>query len=551
MNKLKPNEFMTKAMRPAAERAAQPSQPAIEIPTVDVEPAIDADAPMASGPSAHDATLDRGAPQDAQDCDSKSKSAGEARWAAAGSPPGTLNGAKSTGHGGQKKRANETRLIDISTIDRSIQMRPVDDDLTDEYAESKAAGAILPDPLVCEVKDEERGAVIYLVDGAHRLAAYIRLGILAVQCMVMFGTLKDAMLAAAACNVTHGLRRTIADKWRAVTMALSVVYEWTDNRIAEHCGVSANFVATVREKYKLEHGITDDSGIRIDAGGRTIKPRVRKTADDNHGAKESVDEQASDAPAVPHTIEEPQESPEGTIPASETGGHETQANDRDHGEDDEVQQSEPNLAPEEQESLQVLEQLATKHSEKSQESPDDVEPSGGMGDLEGEEREGSLPADAAPQELSQVPERLVAEPAEEHQESPEHVRQVNETGDDESQVPESSHDVEGVLLQPAPDAGEPDVVPSGPTAEAERASAPQKSVAEPAAKEVASRGSVASTDDPKPIQTEANADVAEVPQELWAWALAPITRNLQSVHDKGVQRSTIVTAIDEIINTIW
>lgn len=56
----------------------------------------------------------------------------------------------------------------------------------------------------------------------------------------------DAVLAAAGANKTHGLRRTNADKRRAVEMALSVAGGRSDHWIAERCGVSPTTVGTVR-----------------------------------------------------------------------------------------------------------------------------------------------------------------------------------------------------------------------------------------------------------------------------------------------------------------
>lgn len=47
-------------------------------------------------------------------------------------------------------------------------------------------------------------------------------------------------------NAAHGLRRTIADKRRAVAMALALHGEMTDRAIADHCDVSNTFVGEIR-----------------------------------------------------------------------------------------------------------------------------------------------------------------------------------------------------------------------------------------------------------------------------------------------------------------
>ena len=57
---------------------------------------------------------------------------------------------------------------------------------------------------------------------------------------------KDAAWAACAANQAHGLRRTHADKRKAVTLALKLHPEMSDQAIADHCGVSRNMAFGMR-----------------------------------------------------------------------------------------------------------------------------------------------------------------------------------------------------------------------------------------------------------------------------------------------------------------
>ena len=98
------------------------------------------------------------------------------------------------------------------------------------------------------------GADYWLADGFHRLAAWKTADAVnggpTIQSEVRAGTRRDAILHAAGANAAHGLRRTPADKWRAVE-ALLVDEEWgawSDRRIAQACAVSPTFVGQVRAK---------------------------------------------------------------------------------------------------------------------------------------------------------------------------------------------------------------------------------------------------------------------------------------------------------------
>lgn len=129
-------------------------------------------------------------------------------------------------------------------IDGGTQPRErIDMDAVNDYAEAIKAGVELPPIVVFN-----DGAEQWLADGFHRYHAHQKVGRASVAAEVRSGTLDDAKLFASGANAGHGLRRTNEDKRRAVQMTLSVQSsaEWSDTRIAEHCGVSVPFVSAIR-----------------------------------------------------------------------------------------------------------------------------------------------------------------------------------------------------------------------------------------------------------------------------------------------------------------
>jgi len=121
-----------------------------------------------------------------------------------------------------------------------------------EYSEQMTGGAKFP-PVVAFFDGEAH----WLADGFHRVHASIAIGRKKIACEVHEGSQRDAILFSASSNATHGLRRTNADKWHAVTLLLADA-EWSkkaDRWIADACGVSAPFIAKVRETSPTVNGL--------------------------------------------------------------------------------------------------------------------------------------------------------------------------------------------------------------------------------------------------------------------------------------------------------
>lgn len=114
-----------------------------------------------------------------------------------------------------------------------------------DYADAMADGAEFP-PL----RAKRDGDVFYLYDGFHRRAAAERAGVGALAVAWEPGTRLDAIEASCSVNADQGLRRTNADKRKAVTRMFEVMTargdNWSDSEIARRCAVSHTLVAGLR-----------------------------------------------------------------------------------------------------------------------------------------------------------------------------------------------------------------------------------------------------------------------------------------------------------------
>lgn len=110
----------------------------------------------------------------------------------------------------------------------------------DDIAERMSAGDIFP-PIVIFTDGKES----WIADGIHRLDGAIKakkkIGVDERK-----GTRADAVEFACGANAAHGLRRTNADKRRAVSLALSQFSERSSRAIADLCGVSNHLVEELR-----------------------------------------------------------------------------------------------------------------------------------------------------------------------------------------------------------------------------------------------------------------------------------------------------------------
>jgi hypothetical protein len=121
----------------------------------------------------------------------------------------------------------------------------IDENVVAEYADAMKDGAKFP-PVVMF----HDGAEYFLADGFHRYFAAKKCGSPGIFCDVREGTLRDAILFSFSANGTHGLRRTAADKRKAVMAMLEDIewQDWSDREIARQCCVSHPFVSAIRKE---------------------------------------------------------------------------------------------------------------------------------------------------------------------------------------------------------------------------------------------------------------------------------------------------------------
>lgn len=162
-----------------------------------------------------------------------------------------------------------TKVIELGLahidIDGETQNREkLNEETVNEYAEAIEGGEKFPPMTI--YKD---GSNNWLVDGFHRYFAYKKAGITRIKCEVHNGTLTDARIASLAVNTKHGLRRTNADKRKAVSRAFELMPDSSERDIAKHCGVSHTLVSKLRKNWEEKLNCND-----CDRGGNVASNTV-------------------------------------------------------------------------------------------------------------------------------------------------------------------------------------------------------------------------------------------------------------------------------------
>lgn len=146
--------------------------------------------------------------------------------------------------------------IDKIKIEGTQSRVQINENTVSEYAEAIQNGAQFPPVTVFF-----DGTNFWLADGFHRLLAHKRAGKTEILETREVGGLRDAILYSVSANANHGLRRTNADKRKAVEMLISDAEwaQWSDREIAKQCAVSNNFVGDVRRS--ICHRMTDSAPV--------------------------------------------------------------------------------------------------------------------------------------------------------------------------------------------------------------------------------------------------------------------------------------------------
>lgn len=156
--------------------------------------------------------------------------------------------------------------LDQIRIDGGTQSRvELSQETVAEYAQAFQAGAQFPAVVVFF-----DGASYWLADGFHRYFGARDAGESAIAVQVINGTQREAVLYSLKANATHGLKRTNADKRKAVETLLRDTEwaAWSDRKIAEICSVGYSLVSDVR-KAICPNRADAPTARTVERGGRT------------------------------------------------------------------------------------------------------------------------------------------------------------------------------------------------------------------------------------------------------------------------------------------
>jgi uncharacterized ParB-like nuclease family protein len=206
----------------------------------------------------------------------------------------------------QEVQRDQMVLVNDIILDGAVQPREsISTTLIAEYAEAMEEGAEFP-PVVL-FRDEQDHLVA--ADGWHRIKAAQKIGRAEIRADVHAGGVRDAILYSVSANATHGMRRTDADKRKAVMRLLTDPQwrKWSASVIAQRVSVSQPFVSGLRRQLEEAQGggsgevqtadgrlmATDNLGGQ---GGRRRQPPIATT--NGHAESETRRAGSADAGAV-------------------------------------------------------------------------------------------------------------------------------------------------------------------------------------------------------------------------------------------------------------
>lgn len=186
----------------------------------------------------------------------------------------------------------KVKLSEVEFHDEIVAREVTDDPKTiQEYAEVyKREPGSMPAPRLYRV-----GSRLFVTRGRHRVHSAIRAGLKYLECEVVEGNLDDAKWDAAGGNTDQlGLRRTNADKERAIRLAILAFPKRTDSAVAEHVRVRAEKVKFIRKQMEEEGSVKEETE-RVSTDGRK-----RKAVDSKHTPKpKSPSDEKDPEPAAP------------------------------------------------------------------------------------------------------------------------------------------------------------------------------------------------------------------------------------------------------------
>jgi len=198
------------------------------------------------------------------------------------------------------------KMLNINAIrmDGGTQSRvEINNEIVADYAELIRAGIEFPPVVVFH-----DGANYWLGDGNHRIRGCISAEKASIAAEVRAGTLRDAILFSLGANRTHGLRRSNADKRKAVeTMLRDPEWvQWSDRKIANACGVNDKTVASHRASIFGNSEDANPAVRTVERAGKTYQQDTGNIGKTKPAAAPAAapSPAPAPAPAVPPAVEE-------------------------------------------------------------------------------------------------------------------------------------------------------------------------------------------------------------------------------------------------------
>jgi hypothetical protein len=246
-------------------------------------------------------------------------------------------------------------LADIK-VDPACQTRAaMNNETIDEYVEVMKEKGDGPFPAVVVFHD---GTDYWLSDGFHRHAAAKKAGLASLKSKIRQGTHRETILHSVGANTTHGLRRTNADKRRAVSILLhdEEWSTWSNREVARRCGVDEWLVRKLREE---QHSMSPSAVYPQIARKVERKGTRYQMKTDNKIGK--TDERAEQSPLQPDPNDQPEQVWDHTRQPAETD-----ANAAEPSDDEPVSSSEQPCSSDEAPLLELLSAWARASEEVRQ-----------------------------------------------------------------------------------------------------------------------------------------------------------------------------------------
>jgi len=185
-------------------------------------------------------------------------------------------------------------------LDQSTQCRAeMRQEVIDEYTQLMLDGVEFPPVEVYGTKH-----ACWLADGWHRVLAARQAARDMIDADLKHGGRSEAVKAALNANAVHGLRRTNADKRRAVEVALREFGNLSSRAIADMCGVSNHVVDRMRADQVGQNPTSTVTG----QDGKTYpatKQKQEVNRDSNETAEDANPPRAEEEEYIPQTTINP------------------------------------------------------------------------------------------------------------------------------------------------------------------------------------------------------------------------------------------------------